>query len=323
MIRFGIVGAGGIAKKFARDLAFVDDATLTAVSARTEEQAKVYQDYYQCEHAFSSYEAMAKSDVIDAVYIATPHRFHMAHAILFMKHHKHVLIEKPVAVNAEEYKNMLAVQKQEKVLMMEAMWTHFLPATLHVLNEIKTGKLGKLVKTDIRFCIPITLFKSKDHRLLNPHLAGGSLLDLGIYPVSLVSLLQTSDISQIEANASFTRTGVDKSGVVKLIEKNGVIHTLKHNMVYPLGDYAKLLFEHGHIVMHGFHGCQSIRINGKKMVIPYEGEGFVHEIRAFIDDVKHKRLENKVMPYDKSLKVMQWMDQIREKIGLKYPFERS
>jgi predicted dehydrogenase len=132
MIRFGIVGAKGIAQKFARDIKLVENAKLTAVSARSEEQAKAYQNMYKTEYFFSSYEEMAKSSVIDAVYIATPHNLHFSLAILFMENKKHVLVEKPIAVNQVEYQKMIDCAKKNQVLLMEAMWTSFLPSTNYV-----------------------------------------------------------------------------------------------------------------------------------------------------------------------------------------------
>lgn len=321
MIRFGIVGAAGIARKFARDLTFVKNASLTAVSARSEEKAKLYQKEYGCEHAFQSYEAMAKSDTIDAVYIATPHKFHKEQAMLFLKHHKHVLVEKPASVNAKEFEEMAAYALTQNLLLMEAMWTHFLPAIRVLVDDIKKGTYGKLLNATLKFGFPIAQFKDNDSRYLDPQLAGGSLLDLGIYPVSFVSLLQQSPFKSVQATSTFTKTGVDKTGTIKLVEKNGATYTLKHSMSRLTGDKAKLTFEHATIVIPGFHGAQSLKINGKTLSIPYEGEGFVHEIRAFVENLLNQSFENDIMSYDKTLKTMILMDQIRAEINLKYPFE--
>ncbi len=321
MIRFGIVGAGGIAKKFARDLKLVAHAELTAVSARSLESAEAHKAYYQCKYAFGSYEDMAKSDKIDAVYIATPHRFHKEHAILFLKHRKHVLVEKPASVNADEFMEMKQVAEKNKVLLMEAMWTHFLPSVNYLLSKIKENHFGNLLKAKFVFCLPIAHFKSTDGRLLNPNLAGGSLLDLGIYPVSFISLLEKSKLTHLQAKASFTRTGVDKKGIINISEENGTTYKIEHSMTSAKGNYATFKFEKATVVMNHFHECQSLTINGKKMKFPYEGEGFVHEIRSFVHTIENKQLENQIIPLQKTLETMKLMDQIRSQIGLKFPFE--
>ena len=321
MIRFGIVGAAGIARKFARDLAYVEHAKLTAVSASTLDKALKYQVEYQTEHAFRNYEDMAKSDVIDAVYIATPHNFHFEHALLFIKHHKHVLIEKPITVNHKQLEVLSKEAAIHHVLMMEAMWTHFLPATRYLVQEMKKGTFGPLLHADIKFGFPIALTAKKDGRLLNPNLAGGSLLDLGIYPVSFVSVLQQSKIEDIKATARFTRTGVDKGGTIKLKDQRGTTYTLKHNMMRPLGDRATFTFEKATVIMPGFHGCQSLIINHEMIKLPYPGEGFAPEIEAFVKDIEQGALYDEIMSLNKSLETMKLMDAIRHIIGLKYPFE--
>jgi predicted dehydrogenase len=142
MIRFGIVGANGIARKFGRDIKLVENAKLTAVSARNSEKANKYKKEYEVDFAYPSYFELANSKEIDAVYIATPHNFHYEQAIMFMKHKKHVLIEKSVSVNEKQLREMIKVAKENNVLMMEAMWTHFLPSTRYVKDYIMN--LGNL-----------------------------------------------------------------------------------------------------------------------------------------------------------------------------------
>ena len=202
MVRFGIVGGGGIAKKFARDIAFVDHAVISAVAARTKEKAEEYGVFYHVKHMFSSYEEMAKSDVIDAVYIATPHSFHFEHAMLFIQHKKHVLVEKPITVNARQFKLLSNAAKTAGVLLMEAMWTHFLPATKFVKDLIDSNSLGKMQEAYIDFGYSLITNYPKERRLLNPKLGGGSILDIGVYPISFFLLINQVPIYEISAEAS-------------------------------------------------------------------------------------------------------------------------
>jgi predicted dehydrogenase len=321
MVRFGIVGAGGIAKKFISDLKWVEHAELTAVSARTPEKASAYKKKYHAKYSFPTYEAMAKSDVIDAAYIATPHNFHFEQAILFMKNKKHVIIEKPIAVNALQYEEMMRVAKENNVVMMEAMWTYFLPATQWLTRVVKNNILGKLLKVHIVFGFPLTIGKSKEGRLLNPDLAGGGLLDLGVYPLNYYLLLKQGEIKSFNAKADFTKTGVDSAGVIGIIDDHKTEYILKYSLNKILGDKATLKFENGEVIMKNFHGCQEVILNGHSIPIPYEGEGFTHEIRSFVNTIENNESENDILPMSHSKESMLLLDKVRRQINLKYPFE--
>lgn len=321
MVRFGIVGAAGIAKRFAHDIKFVGNASITAVAARTSEKAEAYKKEYAVDYAFPSYEEMAKSDVIDAAYIATPHRFHYEHALLFIKNKKHVLVEKPITVNLGEYERLVEAAKAAGVLLMEAMWTRFLPAINHVKRLVDSGRLGKLLEAKIEFGIPLMLFTSSDRRWLNPELAGGSLLDLGVYNLTMYNLIKKADTQDLFAKAKFTSTLVDSDCQINITDSNNAKIELRSSMKKLLSNKAKLIYENGSLVLKDFFGCQKVIIDGVKKTIPYEGDGFVHEIRAFANDVESGVLEDPVMTHEVSRESMASLDQVRKLIKLSYPFE--
>jgi len=321
MVRFGIVGASGIAQKFARDIKLVENAEIAAVSARNSEQAKIYQKMYGTEYAFSSYEEMAKSDVIDAVYIAVPHNFHCELAILFMNNHKHVLVEKPLGVNQKEYQKMFDSSKENQVLLMEAMWTHFLPSTTYVKKIIDSKILGKLKEAEIEFGYNLVENCPKTGRLLNKELAGGSLLDLGIYPVSFYNFISQSKIKEIKANAEFTDTGVDSETEIIINDEFGAKVTLRSSLKNKLGNDALLVYEFGVIKMIDFHRSVKVFINNQELDIPFEGEGFVAEIKSFTESIIKGENENQVSTFKRSLESINILDETRKLIGLKYSFE--
>ncbi|MGD9761501.1 MAG: Gfo/Idh/MocA family protein [Candidatus Izemoplasmatales bacterium] len=321
MIRFGIVGAKGIAQKFARDIKFVKNAKLTAVSARSFDQAKIYQEMYNSEYAFSSYEEMAKSSVIDAVYIATPHNFHYNLAILFMKNKKHVLVEKPIAVNQIEYQKMIDCARKNQVLLMEAMWTSFLPSTTYVKNLIASNECGKLLSANISKGYKLIENYPSDGRLLNLNLAGGSLLDLGIYPLSFYNLIKQSSVKTLDANALFTETGVDSEVNVFIVDDLNAKISIKSSFNDNLVNDALLVFENCTIKMINFSRCEKLFINDKEISLPFDGEGFVDEIRSFCDSIINHETENKTMNFEQTKETLELMDSIRAVIGLKYPFE--
>ncbi len=321
MVRFGVVGAGGIANKFSRDINYVENALITAVSARTKEQAEKYKLRYNTKYTFSSYEAMAESDVIDAVYIATPHSFHYEHAILFMKNKKHVLIEKPIAVNHIQFREMVRVAKENNVLMMEAMWTHFLPSTIFIKNMIREEGLGKLLSAKIDFGYSLIDNYQIDKRLLNPNLAGGSILDIGVYPLSFYILIKQADTKELTAKAEFTHTGVDSFCEIEITDTNNAKIHVRSSIDRELPNNAELIYEKGVIKMIDFSRSKKVYINNTKYQIEFEGEGFVHEIRSFVNSIENNLFENPIMTHELSNSTIKLMDSIREIIGLKYPFE--
>ncbi len=323
MVRFGIVGCGGIAKKFARDIKFVEEAKLVAVSARTKEQAEKYKDQYLVPYTYSNYIDLANSNEIDAVYIATPHSFHYEQAILFLNHKKHVLVEKPIAVNQTQLKEMIKVAKKNNVLLMEAMWTYFLPSTIYIKKYIEDNNLGKLIEANISFGYALIDNYPKERRLLNPNLAGGSLLDMGVYPVSFYNLINTVDIKYIDAKAELTSTGVDKTTYIKITDANNSITNIKSSIGEHFDNNASLIYDNVKIKIQDFSRSNKFYINDKEYNIPYEGEGFVHQIRSFVNTIKKNKIENSIANHTLSMKTLKIMDQVRNKIGLIYPFEKK
>lgn len=321
MLRFGIVGAGGIAKKFINDLSLIKNAKLSAIAARSPEKATAYKKTYHPDYVFSSYEDMANSDCIDAVYIATPHNFHYEQALLFIRAHKHVLIEKPITVNEKQLDHLIEEAKKHQVLMMEAMWTYFLPATQWLRVVLEHQLLGKLQKAVVSFGFPLTIGKKPDHRLLDPNLAGGGLLDMGVYPINYYLLLSKSSIKSLSVKAQFTKTSVDGFGIIGIIDEDQTEYILKYSINKLLGDKAVLKFEHGEIIMKDFHGCQEVKLNGHSIPLKYEGLGFTHQIRSFVDSVLNHQLENKIVSLKHSKQSMALLDRIRQEMPLTYPFE--
>ncbi|XMB71713.1 Gfo/Idh/MocA family oxidoreductase [Mycoplasmatota bacterium WC30] len=321
MVRFGIVGANGIARKFARDIVLTKNATLTAVSARTLEKANKYKEEYQVPFAYSSYLELAESKEIDAVYIATPHCFHYEQAILFMNHKKHVLVEKPIAVNQKQLNEMIKIAKKNNVLLMEAMWTHFLPSSQFIKKIIKSKTPGKLLEAHIDFGYSLINDYPDEKRLMNINLAGGSILDLGIYPISFYHFIKQVPIKSVSAKAEFTHTGVDASCDIDITDENDAHIYIRSSMNEKLPNHAKLIFENGSIELKDFSRSSQVYINDSKFDISFEGEGFVHEIRSFSESIMNKDIENSIMTHQASLSCLETMDKVRNIIELKYPFE--
>lgn len=320
-LRFGIVGCGGIAKKFARDIKITKTAELVAIASRSKAKAMEYKKMYEVDFAYSSYEELAKSDVIDAVYIATPHNFHYSLALLFMENKKHVLIEKPIAINQKQYLKMMECAKKNNVLMMEAMWTSFLPVTRYLLDYIKNNDIGKLKSAKIELGYSLAENQSSDSRLLRLDLAGGSLLDLGIYPINFYNLISQVPIKSIKAKASFTDTNIDEKTIVEIANMDNATILIRSSISENFSNNALLNFENSNIKVIDFSRSNKLIIDQKVIMLDYEGEGFVHEIRSFVESVHNKEKENPIMNFKLTSKNIEIMDKVRDLIKLKYPFE--
>ncbi len=321
MIRFGIVGAGGIAQKFARDIKFANGAVATAIASRNLERAFEFKDEHGIEHAFGSYEEMAKSDLIDAVYIATPHNFHMEQSILFMNHKKHVLCEKPIAVNISQFDKMIESAKDNNVLLMEAMWTRFLPTTLKVREAVQSKKLGKLKHAYLEFGFEVMGLGGDNGRLFNANLAGGSLLDMGVYPVAYTLNITDQPVKSIKAKAQFYKTGIDIECIIDVTFEDDSTARLVSSFLADRNSPGVLEFENGKIEVDNFWRSQKLQINEDNYDFPHLGEGFPYEINSFVESLEKGLLENEIMTHDQTRKSMTLLDRIRKVIELKYPFE--
>ena len=321
MIRFGIVGAGGIAEKFAKDIKFVDNAKAVAIASRNLDKANVFKDKFDIEHAFGSYEEMANSDLIDAVYIAVPHNFHKEQSIMFMNHKKHVMCEKPIAVNAKEFEEMVKSATKNEVLLMEAMWTKFIPATKKVREVVASNELGAFKHAYLEFGADITGLGGDKGRWFNYNLAGGSLLDLGVYPVAYTLNLTDKPIKSIDAKAKFFHTGIDTECKIEIVYEDDTSVSLVSSFLEDRAAPGIIEFENGTITAYDFWKSQKIKVNDQVFKYPHKGDGFPYEIEAFATTLENGLLENEFMTHEQTRKSMQLLDRIREIIGLKYPFE--
>ncbi|MCF8001894.1 MAG: Gfo/Idh/MocA family oxidoreductase, partial [Halanaerobiales bacterium] len=206
-INWGIIGTGFIAQTLADEFKYINQGKITAVASRSREKAEEFTQKNNIEKSYSSYEDLAKDDEIDVVYIATPHNLHFENTLLCLNNNKHVLCEKPIAVNEKQTKEMFKLAKEKELFLMEAMWTYFLPPILKVKEWIEEGKIGDIRLLTAR--VGINAIKKENKRLFDPALAGGALLDTGIYPVALSNYLLKGKPKDINASSYLGETGID------------------------------------------------------------------------------------------------------------------
>jgi len=320
IINWGIIGCGSIAKKFAQDLQEISNANLYAVSSRSAQKAKKFANQYGAETYYGNYEALSLDPKVDVVYIATPHVLHYENTIMCLTHKKAILCEKPFAINKTQVSEMINLAKQNNVFLMEALWTHFLPHYKFVLNHIQSGKLGMVKKLHADFGFVATF--NPDGRLFNKNLGGGSLLDLGIYPL-FVALSTMGYPTDIQASAQIGSTGVDETCSIELSYKNGATASLFSAITQDTNTEAIIELEHGTIHIHSpFYAPSSVTIicNGQSKEYKFDvlTNGYHYEALHVQEMLLQNKTESTVMTFEKSLQIIQLLDTVREKIGLYY-----
>lgn len=318
-IRWGIIGLGNIANKFAADLLTVDGVELYAVASRSQQKADNFAKKYQASKAYNCYETLASDANIDAVYIATPHSLHKENALLCLQQGIAVLCEKPFAMNADEVNSMIAAAQKNNVLLMEALWTYFLPHYHFVLTELKNNTYGKLLKIEADFGF-VREFDGES-RLFKKSLGGGSLLDIGIYPIfAALSTLGVPD--SITANATFFDNGADSSCSM-IFNYNNAVALLKSTLLQSTPCEAVFYCQRGIIrINRGFHGPSTISLingaNEKNIDFNCKTHGYNYEISHFNELLRQGKTESDIMTFNFSRNLMETLDTVREIIGLKY-----
>jgi predicted dehydrogenase len=325
--RWAIWGLGKIAHKFARDLALIPGAELHAVASRSASRAQEFASTYQVPHAFGSYEASLQLDSVDAVYIAMEHTGHAQAAIQCLRNGWPVLCEKPLGINAREVESMIQTAREENVLLMEALWTRFLPITQQLLSLLQEGAIGEIqsIHADFGFKAPF----DPDRRLFNPALGGGALLDIGIYPVFL-ALLLLGKPDEIKAMAKVGSTGVDEAIGMTFGYSKGTIAHLQASFRVTTPCEARIFGTEGTLLLHSrWHEGQQITWSGygqkkpRTYHTPIDGIGYRYETEHFMSLLREDALESPWMPLDFSSKLMHTLDKIREQCGLSYPAETA
>ncbi|MBN1283862.1 MAG: Gfo/Idh/MocA family oxidoreductase [Anaerolineae bacterium] len=323
--RWGILGTGNIARLFARGLKAIPDAALVAVGSRAQASADAFGDEFGVPRRHAGYEALAGDPEVDAIYVATPHSLHAENTLLCLDAGKPVICEKPFAINTMQAKQMVARARERKLFLMEAMWTRFLPAMVRARELLAAGAIGevRMVMADFGFR---TNFNPKG-RLFNPALGGGGLLDVGVYPVSLASMVFGGPPTRMTGMATLGATGVDEQASMTLGYKDGQIAVLATGIRTQTPHIAYILGAEGHIYFppRWWHAAAfTLSVNGKAdetFELPYEGNGYNYEAVEVMACVRAGRLESDTMPLDETLQIMQTLDAIRAQWGLKYPME--
>lgn len=322
--RWGILGTGAIAEKFANGLKVLDHAELIAVGSRSADSARRFADAFDVPHQHASYEQLAADADVDVIYIATPHSLHAENAILCLEANKAVLCEKPFTLNATQAQEVIDTARRRGLFLMEAMWTRFLPVMVKFRELLRTSAIGepRLLAADFGFAAPV----NPDSRLFNPALGGGALLDVGVYGISLSSMIFGTPV-EVSGTAHLGQTGVDEQSACVLKGPAGQLSVLTSAIRVRTRQEAVLMGTEGTIRLYSPWWCSTkLSLSGgnrheEVFELPYRGNGYNCEAAEVIDCLRAGKLESDSMPLDESLAVMRTMDTIRAHWGLKYPTE--
>lgn len=320
---WGILGPGGIARAFAKDLTLLEGHTIGAVGSRSLANAQSFADEFGGT-AYGSYEELVNDSTIDAIYVATPHPAHHDNVILALNAGKPVLCEKPFAVNAQEAQAMIDAASRNNVALMEAMWARFLPHYAKVREIVASGVLGPILS--IHADHGQRLADQNIPRLVEPNLAGGALLDLGIYPISFAHMILGNPLS-IKSTAVMTDKGVDAQTSMIFTYDNGAQSILTTTMIEQTPCRAVVAGLNGWLeIDRTFYNPASMRVvlnDGSITQYPsqYSGHGLREQAEIFKLLVQSGKFESEILSWQDTVDIMKTMDTVREQIGLKYPFE--
>ncbi len=319
-INWGIIGLGKIAHKFASDLQLSDTAILHGVASRNSAKAQEFSETYQSINYYGSYEELVKDPKIDIVYIATPHTFHFENTMMCLANGKAVLCEKPMGIDAHQVQTMVNEAKTRNLFLMEGIWTRFIPATKKLLEILDANSIGDIIsiRADFGFKGDADL----ESRVYNKELGGGSLLDIGIYPI-YISLLLLGIPCDIKSMARMTKTNVDSYCSMLFNYENNAKALLESTIEANTPTEAYIYGTEGTIKLHSrFHHTEKITLskNGKETVfdIKYQGNGYIHEIEEVHECLLQGKTQSSKVPYSLSIDLISILDRVKKEIGLQY-----
>lgn len=325
-MNIGIIGAGGIAVLMAKTLSGMKDVCKKGIAARDLKRAQEFAGTYGFEKAYGSYEDMLADPDIELVYVAIPHSHHHEWTIKALEAGKHVLCEKAFATSCKQAKDMVGKAKEKNRLLAEAIWTRYMPSRSIIDDIIASGTLGEITGISANLGYKIDM----NERIVNPALAGGALLDLGVYTLNFASMVMGDDIKELRGFCQMTDTGVDGQDNIFITYNNGVAANL-YATIYSLTDRSGWVYgRDGYLEVMNINNPSAIRVwapdrNNPRVVktyeVPKQITGYEYEVMACIKAIEEGKIECPEMPHSQTLEIMRQVDDIRSQYGVKYPFD--
>ena len=323
-MKLGILGPGRIARTVAPTLVALPEMECYAVASQTPGKAEEFARDFGFEKAYNSYEEMLQDPAVELVYITTPHSHHYEQMMLCLNHGKHVICEKAFTMNADQARKVREFASQKGLYVAEAIWTRYMPSRQMIADILASGVIGSVNTLTANLSYNVA-FKE---RLMTPELAGGALLDIGIYGLNFALMQFGDDIERIESTVRLTDTGVDGMETITIFYHDGRMAVLTHS-IFCRGDRKGIIHgEKGYIVVENINNPQSVSIydvNDKLIQhheVPKQISGYEYEFQEAARCIQEGKLEADSMPWDRTIQVMEIMDSLRKKWGVIYPQER-
>ncbi len=298
-------------------------ARLYAVASRDRERAGAFAARWGAERAYGSYEEMLDDPGVDLVYISTPHTLHRENALLAIRKGKPVLCEKPFTVNAPEAEEVIGLAREKGVFVAEAIWTRYLPMSQTINEIVASGVIGAPLVLSANLGYPVT----GKERIWDPALAGGALLDVGVYPINFASMVFGTEIEHVVSSCTKLPSGVDASNSISITFSGGRLAVLHSSIVARTDRQGIISGDLGHIIVENVNNpaCINVLDNDYRTVAGYPAPeqitGFEYQVQAAMDAIRDGRIETPFMPHEETLRIMRLMDDLRGEWGVRYPFE--
>lgn len=321
--KMAILGAGNIARTMARTMMAMPNVECYAVASRELKKAQEFAVQFGFEKAYGSYEELVSDAAVELIYIATPHSHHYACAKLCLLNDKPILCEKAFMVNAAQTREILRISKERNVLTAEAIWTRYMPMVKTIRGILADGLIGKpsVLTGNLGYQI------ADKERLVNPALAGGALLDVGVYALNFASMFFGDEIENILSSCVRTDTGVDASNATTLHYRDGRMAVLTSTMC-GISDRKGIIYgSKGFLIIENINNFESVSVydaDRNRILIeerPEQITGFEYEVQACISALERGSIQVDDMPHDEIIRMMEWMDECRRQWDIRYPCE--
>ncbi len=322
-MKFAILAPGHIAHSMAKAVSEIEKIERYAVASRDYGRAADFAGQWGFEKAYGSYEELAEDPQVELIYVASPHSHHYEHAKLCLEHGKHVLVEKAFTVNVRQARELVQLSEEKGLLLAEAIWTRYMPSRKMIDELLADGVLGNVTSltANLGYILPHV------ERMQSPELAGGALLDLGVYPINFALMAFHEAVTEVNASAIMSPRGVDWMNSITLSFADGKMAVLHSDMLAQTDRQGVISGDKGYLEVQNINNCEEIRVFNleRKMTaryqVPEQINGYEYEVLSCIKAIEEGRTECEEMPHSEILRVMELLDTIREQWGMVYPCE--
>jgi len=323
-MKIGVLGAGGISYMVAPAMVALKEVECCAVASRSLEKARAFAKTFGFQKAYGSYEELVQDPEVELVYVGTPHSHHYEHMMLCLEHGKAVLCEKAFTMNADQAKRVDALAKEKGIFVAEAIWPRYMPSAKMIDEVINSGIIGKVNTLTANLSYVI----HQVPRIQLPELAGGALLDIGVYGINFALMHFGTDIARVESSVQLTPTGVDGMETITIFYNDGRMAVLTHS-IYARSDRKGIIHgDKGYIVVENINNPQSISVydTEDKLLshypVPEQINGYEYEFMECARMLEQGKTESESMPMEDTIYVMEFMDNLRKQWGMVYPQEK-